>query len=195
MPQVFRKFSKAHPGLVPVPRELLGAEQAHALLDGAVDAGFLSEPFVDDTLDFYPLLTDTFQAVPPERHPLATLPEFSLAALAPEAFLLHQADLVGRERASLIDQCRRAGFTPQVAYEGRQLQTILGMIASGRGVGLLRSAVLAMHRPVGVIHRPLTGEPLLWTLGLALRRENPLPIAQARIAAARAVAPHSLTLQ
>ncbi len=190
MPQLFRKLNEAHPGMVPDSRELLGAAQVHALLNGEVDMGFLSETFVEDTLGFYPLLTDTFQAVLPERHPLAALPEVSLAALATEAFLLHRADLGGRGSASLIDHCRRAGFTPRVVYQGIQLQPILGMIAAGRGVGLLRSAVLAMHRPAGVIHRPLAGEPPRWTLGLTWRRESPLPIARALLAAARDVAPH-----
>ena len=192
MPQLFRKLNEAHPGVVPDARELPGASQVHALLNGELDVGFLSEPFVEDTLDFYPLLTDTFQAVFPERHPLAALPDVPLAALAPEAFLLHRADLGGREGASLIDHCHRAGFTPQVVYHGIQLQPILGMIAAGRGVGLLRSAVLAMHHPAGVIHRPLTGEPLRWTLGLTWRREGPLPIAVALLTAARTVAPYPL---
>ncbi len=192
MPQVFRKLDEVHPGVVPDTRALPGAAQVHALLNGEVDVGFLSEPFVEDTLGFYPLLTDTFQAVLPERHPLAALPEVPLSALAPEAFLLHRADLGGRGGASLTDHCRRAGFTPRVVYEGIQLQPILGMIAAGHGVGLLRSAVLAMHRPAGAIHRPLAGEPPRWTLGLAWRRERPPPIARALLAAARDVAPHPL---
>jgi DNA-binding transcriptional LysR family regulator len=192
MPQLFRKLNETHPGVVPDARELPGASQVFALLNGEVDVGFLAEPFVEDTLGFYPLLTDTFQAVLPERHPLAALPEVPLAALSPEAFLLHRADLGGREGSSLLDHCHRAGLAPQVIYEGIQLQPILGMIAAGRGVSLLRSAVLAMHRPAGVIHRPLVGAPLRWTLGLAWRRESPLPIARALLAAARDVTPHPL---
>ena len=195
MPQVFRKLNQAHPDVVSDTRELPGAAQVHALLNGEVDIGFLSEPFVTDTLDFYPLLADTFQAVLPEGHPLAALPEVSLAALAPEPFLLHQADLGGQGGTFLTDHCLRAGFTPRVVYQGIQLQPILGMIAGGRGVGLLRSAVLAMHRPTGVILRPLAGEPLRWTLGLTWRKENPPPIARALLLAARAVAPQPLPLR
>jgi len=79
-----------------------------------------------------------------------------------------------------------------VVYQGLQLHPIFGMIAAGRGVSLLRSAVLAMHRPVGVIHRPLAGEPLRWTLGLTWSLENPPPIARVMLAAARAVVPQLL---
>jgi len=46
-----------------------------------------------------------------------------------------------------------------------------------------------MHRPAGVIHRPLAGEPLRWTLGLTWRRESPSPIARVMLAAAQAVVP------
>lgn len=195
MPQLFRKFNEIHSRVVPNTRELPGTAQVHALLRGEIDVGFMCEPFVDDTLSFHPLLTETFQAVLPERHPLADLPEVPLAALASEAFLLHRADLGGRESGSLTDHCQRAGFTPQVVYQGIQLHPILGMIAAGRGVGLLRSAVLAMHRPAGVIHRPLAGEPLRWTLGLTWRQESPPPIARAMLAAARAVVAQPLLPQ
>ncbi|GGR23070.1 LysR substrate-binding domain-containing protein [Deinococcus ruber] len=189
LPQVFRRLNDIHARVVSDTRELPGTAQVQALLRGEIDVGFLCERFLEDTLGWWPLLTDTFQAVLPEQHPLATLPEVPLAALASEPFLLHRADLGGRERGSLIDHCQRAGFTPQVVYQGMQLHPILAMIAAGRGVGLLRSAVLAMHRPVGVIHRPLAGEPLRWTLGLTWRRESPPPIARVMLAAARAVVP------
>ena len=64
-----------------------------ALLRGEVDVGFMCESFLEETLGWWPLLTETFQVVLPERHPLAALPEVPLATLASEAFLLHQADL------------------------------------------------------------------------------------------------------
>ncbi|WP_407542560.1 LysR substrate-binding domain-containing protein (plasmid) [Deinococcus radiomollis] len=192
MPQVFRRLNEIHTRVVSDTRELPGTAQVQALLRGEIDVGFMCDSFVEKTLGWWPLLTETFQVVLPEHHPLAPLPEVPLAALASEAFLLHRADLGGREDASLTYQCRRAGFTPQVVYQGSQLHPIFGMIAAGRGVGLLRSAVLAMHRPAGVIQRPLAGELLRWTLGLAWRLESPPPIARVMLAAARAVVPQPL---
>jgi DNA-binding transcriptional LysR family regulator len=175
MPQVFRRLNEIHSRVISDTRELPGTAQVQALLRGEIDVGFMCERFVEETLGWWPLLTETFQVVLPEQHPLAALPEVPLAALASEAFLLHRADLGGRESGSLTDQCQQAGFTPQLVYQGLQLHPIFGMIAAGRGVSLLRSTVLAMHRPAGVIHRPLAGEPLRWTLGLTWRLENPPP--------------------
>jgi DNA-binding transcriptional LysR family regulator len=66
-----------------------------------------------------------------------------------------------------------AGFTPRVAQEARELDTLIALVSAGLGVTLVPASAARLPRP-GVVFRPLAGEALRFRL-VALRRRGLVP--------------------
>ena len=71
----------------------------------------------------------------------------------------------------IFDFCRAAGFTPRVAQEAVQLQTIVSLVSAGLGVALVPASLTDMRR-AGVVYRRLREASPLMTVLLAWRRDN-----------------------
>jgi len=66
-----------------------------------------------------------------------------------------------------------AGFTPRVAQEARELDTLIALVSAGLGVTLVPASAARFPRP-GVMFLPLAGEALSFRL-VALRRRGLAP--------------------
>jgi DNA-binding transcriptional LysR family regulator len=73
--------------------------------------------------------------VVPDDHPLAGRRRVRLAEAADEHFVTLERGY-GMRRI-LESLCAEAGFTPRVAFEGEEAETIRGLVAAGLGVALL----------------------------------------------------------
>lgn len=73
--------------------------------------------------------------VVPDDHRLAGRKRVRLAEAAEETFVTLEAGY-GLRRIT-DDLCAEAGFTPRVAFEGEEAETLRGLVAAGLGVALL----------------------------------------------------------
>jgi len=87
--------------------------------------------------------TDELVAVLPASDVLARRKTLDLGALADRSFIIYSP--VSVLHATIRLACHRAGFTPRVAQEAVQVQTILSLVKAGLGVALIpgRSARFA----------------------------------------------------
>ena len=92
---------------------------------------------------------DRFVAVLPENDPLAERTEISLRELEDRSFLLLDEKTELFSKAQKL--CRRAGFEPNVAYQGVRIDTILAMTANGLGVSLLMDRTIPEKKEDGII--------------------------------------------
>ena len=92
---------------------------------------------------------DRFVAVLPENDPLAERTEISLRELEDRSFLLLDEKTELFSKAQKL--CRRAGFEPNVAYQGVRIDTILAMTANGLGVSLLMDQTIPEKKEDGII--------------------------------------------
>ncbi len=92
---------------------------------------------------------DRFVAVLPENDPLAERTEISLRELEDRSFLLLDEKTELFSKAQKL--CRRAGFEPNVAYQGVRIDTILAMTANGLGVSLLMDRTTPEKKEDGII--------------------------------------------
>ena len=76
-------------------------------------------------------------------------------------------------------RCQQSGFTPRIAQEAAQVQTILSLVQSGLGVALV-AGVARKYVPAGVRLLSLSDTPRKFELGLALVRleDSPSRVAQ-----------------
>ncbi|MEG5262945.1 LysR family transcriptional regulator [Pseudomonas sp. JDS28PS106] len=125
--------------------ELITLQQVDALKNGRIDIGFgrihIDEPAIVQRV----IREDPLVAVMPVGHPLLGTP-VSLAALSREPFVLYP----GTPRPSYADHVlglfRREGLSIHVAQMVNELQTAIGLVATGIGITLVPASVQRLHR-------------------------------------------------
>ena len=156
IPNILRAFRERYPNVALALHELTSVEQVQALRDGQIHIGFVRPPIGDEELTLESVLHEPFIAALPLGHPLAGVDEVPLAALASDPFVLLPRHL----NLSLYDQiltlCHEAGFSPKVAQEAVQLQTISSLVAAGIGVALLPASIQNLRRE-GVVYKSIEG--------------------------------------
>ncbi|MCU9847187.1 LysR family transcriptional regulator [Defluviimonas sp. WL0024] len=169
------------PDLTVTPRiggfEALADDLAHGRIDLAItydlglDAGFERREIA--RLQPHAILA--------AAHPLAALPDLSLAALAAEPLILADQGLSLSHMRALFT---RAGFDPRIAHRAHSLETMRSLAANGFGIGLSYTCPRTGHSHDGrpLVARPLTdagpGEPIV----LVRHAANPLSAAAEALA-------------
>jgi len=100
--------------------------------------------------------------VVPADHRLAGRRRIRLAEAAEETFVTLEPGY-GLRRIT-DDLCRQAGFTPRIAFEGEEAETLRGLVAAGLGVALLPPP--AVPRP-GVVELTVTAPRAVREIGVA----------------------------
>jgi DNA-binding transcriptional LysR family regulator len=99
-------------------------------------------------------------------------------------FVLYRADFA--LHGHILEACRRAGFTPQVASESSQWDFMAAMVAADVGVALLPRTVCERLDRSRVRVVPLRDPVLRWDLALIWRRDRHLaPAARAFVEVVR----------
>ncbi|SMD16014.1 DNA-binding transcriptional regulator, LysR family [Kibdelosporangium aridum] len=135
IPELLRAFRFRHPrvrfGLIQASR----ADIIARLRSGEVDLAFFGPPPDEPELAWTPVQRQELRVVLPDTHRLAGRAEVRIAELANEEFvgLEHGFGL----RQITDDMCAEAGFTPRMAFEGQESDTVRGLVAAGLGVAIL----------------------------------------------------------
>ncbi len=155
LPRIARMFRAAKPQTELVLVEKISVEQNEALNAGQIDVGFgrlrLDDPRVKrEVLREEPLVL----AIPAE-HPLASATEaLSLVEAAPYPLLVYPRT----PRPSYADQVlsifRDKGVEPSEVHEVQEMQTALGLVASGMGLCVVPASAQRLRREE-VVYRAL----------------------------------------
>ncbi|WP_059002118.1 LysR family transcriptional regulator [Leptolyngbya sp. NIES-2104] len=186
LPDVVRSFRRQFPDVRLLLHEMTTSEQLEALHDDRIQIGFLCPPINDAELSVETVLQESFVAVLPEVHPLATQTQLSLASLAEESFILSPRHLGSGFHDQIIRLCQQVGFMPQVTQEAIQMQTILSLVAAELGVALVPASLQTLQR-AGVVYKPLEGQTLDVELAMVWRSANSSPVLHQFLAQSRAV--------
>lgn len=152
VPELLRAYRFTHPrvrfGLIQSSR----AEIIARMAAGEVDLALYSPPPDTPGLSWAPLQQQELKLVLPGTHRLACRAHVQVADLADE-------DIVGLEpgfgmRQITDDLCAAAGFTPRMAFEGQESDTVRGLVLSGLGVAILPEAELRTPGLVEISLRP-----------------------------------------
>lgn len=168
LPRLISGFRKKYPQV-----ELELTEQTTlSTLDGLearrLDLGLVRYPVIDPRpFVLTPLERDEFVAALPARSRLARRAALPLAELADQPFIMYSASRVPGLFAMTMARCQQAGFTPRIAQEATQIQTILSLVQSGLGVALV-AGVASQVVPAGVKLLRLSDNPRNVEIGLAL---------------------------
>ncbi len=180
LPELIRRFRVIAPGVEVHLVELTTMEQVAALKDGRIDIGFGRLKFDDEMVTRKVIREETLCLAVPLEHPLAMANgPLRLRDTAGEPLIIYPRS----PRPSYADQVlgfyRDAGVEPMIGMEAKEVQTALGLVASGGGVCVVPASVRRLGRddvryidldepkmmsPIIMSHRKNDASPLLGQL-------------------------------
>ena len=90
---------------------------------------------------FHELINAELCVALPPTHRLATADELGYRDLADEQFVLWPRDDSPEGYDLVVEGCQAAGFSPRIAAETSEAQTVLALVAAGVGVSILGSSL------------------------------------------------------
>ncbi|MER7814140.1 LysR family transcriptional regulator [Streptomyces sp. NPDC096153] len=162
VPELIRAFRVDHPRIRFTLVQNYGEAMIERLRAGELDL-CLTSP-VPDAPDLVARRLDEqrLRLVVPDDHRLATRKRIRLAEAADEAFVTLEPGYGLRRITDAL--CAEAGFSPRVAFEGEEAETLRGLVAAGLGVALLPPP--AVPRP-GVVELTVTAPRAIREVGVA----------------------------
>ena len=188
LPALLREFRDRYPDVDLRLRELQTTEQLAGLSAGRIDVGVIRGPLaaadVAADLEQLVILREQLVVAVPDTHRLAQNRELHAADLRDETFVILRRREAPGLFASLASVMRGAGGMPSDVLEVAEMQTILGLVASGFGVSLVPASVAEAER-AGISFRPLADPSPQIELALAWNSTTNSPVRDAflRVAA------------
>jgi len=170
LPEVIRAFRERYPRVALTMFERLPAEHPADIRRGDVDLAIGPPPLAAAQLEVTPFTQEPGMVAVPAEHPLAGREAIAISELADAPWVLVPARVPSRLRDLTLRAAAAAGFTPRVAQEARELDTLIALVSAGLGVTLVPASAARFSRP-GVVFRPLAGEALSFRL-VAIRRRG-----------------------
>lgn len=108
----------------------------------------------------------------PEHHRLADRDELDWSSLAQERFVLRDATADPAAGDALVQRLIEAGYGDQIQPHGVGRDTLLPLVALGRGMVLTSEAPASIPFP-GIVYRPVVGETLTFCALWSAKNDNP----------------------
>jgi DNA-binding transcriptional LysR family regulator len=178
LPQWLRGYREAHPGIDLQLREATLDVQQKAFAVGEIDAGFvLHAPGAPPSgLAALTVLDEPMWLALPEGHAAAERRSLRVADLAGTPLVIFPRVVTPTLYDAIFAAQAARGWTPPVAQEAIQMQTLVNLVSAGIGVAWVPQTVTLLQRP-GVVYRRLAGTPVMAQTSLVWR-EPALPVVQ-----------------
>ncbi|MFN6483834.1 MULTISPECIES: LysR family transcriptional regulator [unclassified Nostoc] len=167
LPIILRIFRSCVPGVSIELHELTTDQQLEWLREGRMDVGLLRPPIEENRFSCETIFQESLMVALPEAHLLASQSNVCLTSLANEPFILFPRILAPGLYDLIISLCQQAGFSPKVAQEAIQMQTIVSLVAAEMGVAIVPASLQNLQR-IGVVYKtleeptPKVGIAMIW---------------------------------
>ncbi len=160
VPMLLANFRREYPDVTVDLLDLTATQQATALQEGRLDAGFIGFAHEADlaSLAKRQIGSSTFMAALPTSHPAARKRQVALKSLSGELLIAISAESYPGAWKHVTMACEQEGFRPRTLQAGERGFTILGLVASGCGVAILPESLRALPHS-GIVFRPLIDPP------------------------------------
>lgn len=175
LPTVIAGFRSQYPNVKFRLRQGTFNNLIRDVVKGEIDLAFIS-PFPEkhDRVSGVLLLQEELYAIVPQGHALSECETIRLEQLRDDSFVMFSEEY--SLRSIVLEACAKAGFVPNIGFEGEETDTIRGLVAAGLGVSLLPEMALmevSQLEPVKVrVIEPLVTR----SVGLIHRSEEKLPL-------------------
>lgn len=152
LPDFLLHFRNNNPNINLELHELTTDEQLRWLDSGRIDVGFVRPPVDENTYQSKIVFRESLAIALPENHRLANQDKVSLQSLKNESFILFPRVLAPGLYDLIISFCLSTGFSPQLAQEAIQMQTIVSLVAAEIGIAIVPESLQNLRR-TGVVYK------------------------------------------
>ncbi|OUL19512.1 LysR family transcriptional regulator [Nostoc sp. RF31YmG] len=177
LPIILKYFRSRVPGVSLELHELTTDQQLEWLREGRMDVGFIRPPVEDKTFSWEIIFQESLIVALPETHWLANQSDVSLTSLANEPFILFPRKLAPGLYDLVISLCQQAGFSPSVAQEAIQMQTIVSLVAGEMGVAIAPESLQNLQR-TGVVYKNIQESTPKAAIAMICRKIEKSPTVQ-----------------
>lgn len=144
-----------------------------AVVNGEIDLAVLG-PVPKDVkkIKAKVLFEENLVALLPINHVLAGNRTITLNQLRDDQFILFPTEFILRE--IVVNACKRQGFEPDVAFEGKDIDAIKGLVSAGLGVTIIPEVTLIDNLPRGSVKVAITNPHVTRSVGIIIPREREL---------------------
>ncbi|WP_193199904.1 LysR family transcriptional regulator [Nostoc sp. MG11] len=175
LPVILRRFREQFPEVELVLQELTTAQQEQALKDGHIHVGFAHPPLEDNTLNQECIQQEALIVAMFETHPLAEQKRILMRSLSNENFIMFPRHLGPGLYDQIVSLCQQGNFSPKVAQEAIQMQTIIGLVSAEMGIAIVPSSLQNLQRSE-VVYRSLEENTPLIETAVVWRQEDMTPV-------------------
>ena len=178
LPTIMRAFRERFPGVEVVLRPLSNTQQVSALRYGNVDVSLLRPPIDDPEIASELILREPFILAIPASHPRAGRRRVSINDFSEDSFIMYQREVGPSFFNAIYNFCTQAGFTPKVALEVSQINTVIGLVGADIGVAFVPRSVRKIILE-NVVYKALTDKAPTVDVMLAWQRQVSSPLINA----------------
>ncbi|MDX8345389.1 LysR family transcriptional regulator [Rossellomorea sp. YZS02] len=167
-PSIIKKFKTLYPD-VQIQLNEYGANKVEEEVGGGIlDLGVVVLPMDEEQFDVVPFLSEKHMLFVHHSHPLAGKESVEMKELHDEDFILFSEDFALHDK--IIDECRKAGFYPNIAYESSQWDFIGEMIGQNLGISIFPQSISKKVNQDVVKAIPIINPTVPWNLGLITKK-------------------------
>ncbi|HLS24143.1 MAG TPA: LysR family transcriptional regulator [Pseudogracilibacillus sp.] len=173
LPTAISYFRKEYPHVQFVLNEGSYSELIDSVIRGEINMALLGPlPQDQKKIKGTVLFTEDIVALLPSSHRLAERTSIKLTELRDDPFVLYPKGYVLHD--VIMEGCLQRGFRPQVAFEGKDLDAIKGLVSAGLGVTMLPEVTLIDNLPRATARVPIVEPSLKRTVGIIVPKEREL---------------------
>ncbi len=186
LPAILQAFHQQFPGVELILQELTTSEQEKALQNHRIQVGFVHLPLEDDSFAWECIQQENLVVALPANHPLAKQEKIAMRSLTDELFILFPRHLGIGLYDKIMALCEEVNFTPKVAQEAIQMQTIIGLVSAGMGIAIVPASLQNLQRQ-GVVYRAIAQTTPLVETAVVWKKEEITPVMQQFLTVVRQV--------
>ena len=171
LPDFLLQFRNSNPNINLELHELTTDEQLRWLQSGRIDIGFVRPPVDENIYGSKIVFQESLIVAVPENHRLANLEKISLKSLMDESFILFPRFLAPGLYDLIISFCQQFDFSPKLAQEAIQMQTIVSLVAAQIGIAIVPESLQNLQR-TGVVYKSFIEETPQVSIAMIWRRND-----------------------
>jgi DNA-binding transcriptional LysR family regulator len=156
---LFHDFQESYPDVALDARPMPAFAQIEALRDATIHIGFFSAGYRDDDLAQLFVWRERLVLAMPQHHAFTARTSVEFGDLQTQRLMMYSRGSGSQLQNAIISVLHEQRIDPEVVHEGSDAETIIGLVAAGRGVSLVPQSWSAFQFP-GVAYRPI--EPPRW---------------------------------
>ncbi|MDM5332168.1 LysR family transcriptional regulator [Ureibacillus composti] len=169
-PKIIKGFNNLYPDIKIKIFEDDSRKVIQDVKEGTLDLGVVMLPVDEKEFDIVPFVNDELSLFVHTSHPLAQRDQVEIKELENESFILFNKSFAIHD--IIIQECLRAGFRPEIAYESSQWDMIRGMINENLGISIFPKPIanIVDHEFIKAVQ--IVNPTFPWNLGFISKKKK-----------------------